>query len=275
MQYAVQRYAATRPWAKRVAQLYAQAVQAAEARKQMQDVIKRELERAAQVFDIPQSAIVTELALAEAWGHFARQGRVVSHLDDDLAKALAHTRQPGNLPDTLVLPADAFFLHVPGEGGAFVVHQPERRALLLTMVRMGFAPDGVNWLQAADQVELVRVEYPGELGPQLGEVEAGWQVLLAAVLNGLAMMTQSRLSLAKAWEAAAPAQWVADAAHPACAKTRQKARGLLLKSGFGEITFCRVEDLAPAEAYAMQGYWRRQAFGEDKAHSRLVWVAPR
>ncbi|POZ60834.1 hypothetical protein [Chromobacterium alticapitis] len=275
MQYAVQRYAATRPWAKRVAQLYAQTVQAAEARAQMKDVIKRELERAAQVFDIPQSAIVTELALAEAWGHFARKGRVVSHLDSGLAAALANTCQPANLPDTLMLPADAFFLHVPGEGGAFIVHQPERRALLLTLVRMGFAPDGVSWLQAADQVELVRVEYPGELAPQLAEVAAEWHALLSSVLNGLAMMTQPKLNLSKEWEAAAPADWVAAATHPTCAKTRQKARGQLLKGGFGEITFCRVDELDEAAVYEAQGYWRRQSFGEDKAHSRLVWVAPR
>ncbi|OHX18557.1 hypothetical protein BI343_07475 [Chromobacterium amazonense] len=275
MQYAVQRYAATRPWARRIAQLYAQAIQAAEARAQMKDVIKRELERAAQVFDIPQSAIVTELALAEAWGHFARHGRVVSHLDAALADALSHTRQPSNLPDTLSLPADAFFLHVPGEGGAFITHQPERRALLLTLVRMGFAPDGVNWLQAADQVELVRVEYPGELAPQLKEVAAEWNGLLASVLNGLAMMTQPKLKLVREWESAAPSEWVAAVAHPSCAKTRQKARGQLLKAGFGEITFCRVEDLPAQAEYGAQGYWRRQSFGEDKAHSRLVWVAPR
>jgi hypothetical protein len=274
MEYAVQRYAATRPWAKRVGQLYVQAVQLAEARAQMKDVIRRELERAAQVFEIPQAAIGCELALAEAWGHFARQGRVVSHLDGELARALAHTRQPGNLPDTLVLPAEAFFLHVPGEGGAFVSHQPERRALLLTLVRMGFAPDGVSWLQAADQVELVRVEYPGELAPQLLEVGESWLGLLAAVLNGLAMMTQPRLERVKGWEAGAPVPWVAAAAHPSCAKTRQKARSQLLKGGFGEITFCRVADLE-ASTYEGQGYWRRQSFGEGKAHSRLVWVAPR
>ncbi|MEO9382755.1 hypothetical protein [Chromobacterium phragmitis] len=274
MEYAVQRYAATRPWAKRVGQLYVQTVQAAEARAQMKDVIKRELERAAQVFEIPQAAIVCELALAEAWGHFVRHGRVISHLEAALASALAHTRQPSNLPDTLNLPAAAFFLHVPGEGGAFVAHQPERKALLLTLVRMGFAPDGVNWLQAADQVELVRVEYPGELAAQLGGVAEEWLSLLSSVLNGLAMMTQPRLELAKAWESAAPADWVADAAHPSCAKTRQKARSQLLKSGFGEVTFCRVADLVGGE-YASQGYWRRQAFGEEKANSRLVWVAPR
>ncbi|OHX10176.1 hypothetical protein [Chromobacterium sphagni] len=275
MEYAVQRYAVTRPWAKRVGQLYVQAAQVAEARAQMKDVIRRELERAAQVFEIPQAAIGCELALAEAWGHFFRHGRVVSHLDGGLAQALAHTRQPGNLPDTLALPAEAFFLHVPGEGGAFIAHQPERRALLLTMVRMGFAPDGVNWLQAADQVEVARVEYPGELVPQLAAVGAAWQGLLAAVLNGLAMMTQPRLARVKGWEAGAPADWVAAAGHPSCAKTRQRARSQLLKAGFGEITFCRVEDLEAAAAYQNQGYWRRQSFGEDKAHSRLVWVAPR
>ncbi|MBT2868133.1 hypothetical protein JQK19_12865 [Chromobacterium violaceum] len=275
MEYAVQRYAATRPWAKRVGQLYVQTVQAAEARTQMKDVIKRELERAAQVFEIPQATIVCELALAEAWGHFVRHGRVVSHLDAALASALAHTRQPSNLPDTLNLPAAAFFLHVPGEGGAFVVHQPERRVLLLTMARMGFAPDGVNWLQAADQVELARVEYPGELAPQLEAVPDEWRALLSSVLNGLAMMTQPKLELSKGWEASAPAGWVADAAHPSCVKTRQKARSQLLKSGFGEVTFCRVAELADGAEYASQGYWRRQSFGADKAHSRLVWVAPR
>ena len=275
MEYAVQRYAATRPWAKRVGQLYVQAAQVAEARAQMKDVIRRELERAAQVFEIPQSAIGCELALAEAWGHFVRQGRVVSHLRDELALALGQTRQPGNLPDTLALPAEAFFLHVPGEGGAFVAHQPERRALLLTMVRMGFAPDGVNWLQAADQVEVARVEYPGELAPQLAEVGETWQGLLTAVLNGLAMMTQPKLERVKGWEAGAPAEWVAAAGHPTCAKTRQKARSQLLKAGFGEITFCEVADLAAGADYSSQGYWRRQALGGDKGHSRLVWVAPR
>ncbi|UTH73195.1 hypothetical protein [Chromobacterium sp. IIBBL 290-4] len=275
MEYAVQRYAATRPWAKRVGQLYGQAAQAAEARAQMKDVIKRELERAAQVFQIPQSTIVCELALAEAWGHFVRHGRVISHLDNGLARALSHTRQPGNLPDTLNLPADAFFLHVPGEGGAFLVHQPERKALLITMVRMGFAPDGVNWLQAADQVEVARVEYPGELAAQLEAVSQEWSALLSAVLNGLAMMTQPKLELERRWEAAAPAVWTEAAMHPTCVKTRQKGRSQLLKAGFGEVTFAKVADLAADADYGSQGYWRRQSFGEDKAHSRLVWVAPR
>ncbi len=275
MVYAVQRYAATRPWAKKVGQLYSQAVQPAAARAEMKDVIKRELERAAQVFDIPQTTIVNELALAEAWGNFVAQGRVVADQDAALSRALAHTRLPSNLPDTLVLPADAFFLHVPGEGGAFVTHQLARRSLVLTLVRGGFAPDGVAWLQAGDQLEMVRVSYPGELSPQLKDVDESWASLLTAVLNGLAMMTQPKLALSREWEAAAPPAWVADAAHPACAKTRQKGRSQLLKSGFSEVTFCRLEGLAAAESYQTQGYWRRQTFGEDKAHSRLVWVAPR
>lgn len=139
MVYAVQRYAASRPWAKRIGQLYAQAAQPSAARKEMKEVIKRELERAAQVFEVRQQTIVAELALAESWGCFARHGRVISHLDDALAQALAHTRLPSHLPDTLILPADAFFLHVPAGGGAFVVHQPERKVLLLTLVGADFS----------------------------------------------------------------------------------------------------------------------------------------
>ncbi|KMN34925.1 hypothetical protein VI26_13440 [Chromobacterium sp. LK1] len=275
MVYAVQRYAASRPWAKRIGQLYAQAAQPSAARKEMKEVIKRELERAAQVFEVRQQTIVAELALAESWGYFARHGRVISHLDDALAQALAHTRLPSHLPDTLILPADAFFLHVPAGGGAFVVHQPERKVLLLTLVGADFSLEAAQWLQGSDGVEALAVSYPGELAPQIAAVAERWQPLLASVLNGLAMMTQPKLELELAWQAGAPQQWVEQAAAPSCVKTRQRGRSQLLKAGFSEVSYCRITELGAAEAYATQGYWRRQAFGEAKANSRLVWVAPK
>ncbi|MGR2663449.1 hypothetical protein [Chromobacterium haemolyticum] len=275
MMYAVQRYAASRPWAKRVSQLYVQALQPSAARKEMKEVIKRELERAAQVFAVKQQTIVAELALAESWGCFARHGRVISHLDDGLVRALAHTRLPSQLPDTLNLPADAFFLHVPGGGGAFVSHQPERKALLLTLVEEGFSRDAAQWLHESDAVEALLVTYPGELAPQITEVAERWQALLAAVLNGLAMMTQPKLERELSWQSGAPESWVEQAGAPTCAKTRQRGRSQLLKAGFSEVSFCRIPELDAAQAYATQGYWRRQAFGEAKANSRLVWVAPK
>ncbi|WP_019102827.1 hypothetical protein [Chromobacterium haemolyticum] len=275
MMYAVQRYAASRPWAKRVSQLYVQALQPSAARKEMKEVIKRELERAAQVFTVKQQTIVAELALAESWGCFARHGRVISHLDDGLVRALAHTRLPSQLPDTLNLPADAFFLHVPGGGGAFVSHQPERKALLLTLVEEGFSRDAAQWLHESDAVEALLVTYPGELAPQITEVAERWQALLAAVLNGLAMMTQPKLERELSWQSGAPESWVEQAGTPTCAKTRQRGRSQLLKAGFSEVSFCRIPELDAAQTYATQGYWRRQAFGEAKANSRLVWVAPK
>lgn len=274
--YAVQRYAATRPWARRVGQLYGQAVQAETAQHEVQELVQRELERAAQVYPAATARIAIEQRLADAYGQFCRQGRVIAHLEAGLMQALAHTRLPGNMPDRLTLPAEAFYLHAGAQGGAFVMHLPSSHAVALLLVCADFSAAGSDWLADAEQSLALLLDYPGELAAPMATVEPQWHVLLTAVLNGLALMTQPRLEMLRGWEQTAPAEVVALASHPTCVKSRKKGRSLLLQAGHQEVSHCRMSGVAEAvDAYASQGYWRRQAVSDAQGGSRLVWVMPR
>ncbi|MXR37169.1 hypothetical protein [Craterilacuibacter sinensis] len=275
MQYAVQRYAATRPWAKRAGQIFSQTLKMEQASEELAEVARRELDRAAQVFPVPDAARHSEGLLALAYGCFVREGRVIVHFEPALTAALAHTRLPSNLPDTLALPARACFVHVDGLGGACLYHDEADAALDLVLMGDTLGLDSTSWLVEAEVIASLRISYPGELAEQIAAVDEAWQPLLAAVINGLALMTQPRASLVRTWESAAPQEMVVQANDETSHKARQKARSMLLKEGFSEVSYCRVEDLPALDAPQTQGYWRRQAFGEGKAHSRLVWVLPR
>lgn len=272
--YAARRYALTRPWAKRVGQEMQQTPNLERASEAVGALLQREFDRLQQVYALDEDTRRVEALLALAYGCFVRAGSVLAHLDPQLARALAHTRLPANLPDALTLPAESFYLHVEGEGGAFVFHDAAGAALDLLLVAEDLGEDASGWLTEAEPVCALRIGYPGALDEQLADVDEVWQPLLVAVLGGLAMMTQPKVLMARRWEAAAPADWVAESAVPDNAKRRQKARAQLLKAGFAEVSFCELPGLAEAHAYASQGYWRRQG-SEDKGYGRLVWVAPR
>lgn len=278
MQYGVQRYALTRPWAKRVGQLFSQPGSATLAEDAVGELVGRELARVAQVYGEADGVPEAERVLALAYGCHVRHGRLIAEFDAGLARALAHTRLPSHLPDTLILPAEAFFLQVSGEasGGAFIRHRPADRQLDLVLVEAAFSGQGTNWWQVPEPLWALTVSYPGELAPQLDGVPAPWRPLLESVLNGFAMMTQPKVTLEAEWEEGSTAEWVAAATHPTCPKTRQKGRRALLKAGFIEVTRCQVPELPGLDGVVNSaGYWRRQALGDDKSRSRLVWVAPR
>lgn len=277
MIYAVQRYVATRPWAKRVGQLYGQVVHQAVAQQQGLELVQRELARAAQVYPAVAERTATEQRLADAYGQFCRHGKVMAHLEEGLMQALRHTRVPGNLPDRLQLPAAAFYLHVDGaEGGAFVMQVPDRQEVALLLLRADFSLAGVDWLANVEDSLALQVNYPGELTEPVAAVAAPWRGLLMAVLNGLALLTQPRLLLVRGWEGSAPPAGVALAMHPACAKSRQKGRSQLLQAGYQEVSYCRLDGVATLPGqYATAGYWRRQAINDAQGGARLVWVMPR
>ncbi|PXX50442.1 hypothetical protein [Aquitalea magnusonii] len=277
MIYAVQRYAATRPWAKRVGQLYAREVQQTAAQQQVQELVGRELTRAAQVYPAVAARTASEQRLADAYGQFCRHGKLMAHLEDGLMQALRHTRAPGHLPDRLQLPAAAFYLHVDGaEGGAFVMQMPGRQEVALLLLRADFSLAGADWLADVEDSLALQLAYPGELAAPLAAVAAPWRGLLTAVLNGLALMTQPRLLLVRGWEGSAPSDSVALAMHPACAKSRQKGRSQLLQAGYQEVSYCRLDGVATLPGdYATPGYWRRQAVNDAQGGARLVWVMPR
>ena len=278
MNYTVQRYAATRPWARRVGQLYAQAVQLETAEQEVADLTRRELERAAQVYPAAALRIESEQQLARAFGLFCRHGRLVAHLEDGLTQALAHTRVPAHLPERLCLPADAFYLHIADRecGGALLMQHADDGAVELLLMRGDFSRAGTDWLTDAGDTLSLSLSYPGELSTVVAGVEAAWQPLLLAVLNTLALMTQPRLQLVRGWEAAAPEPALALAMHPSCAKSRQKGRSQLLKAGYQEVSYCRMDGVSLSMSdYASQGYWRRQALNDAQGGSRLVWVMPR
>ena len=276
MLYAVQRYAATRPWARRVGQLYTQAVQIHAAQQESMALVQRELERAAQVYPAAVARIAIEQNLAYAYGQFCRHGRVMAHLDSGLMQALAHTRLPGHLPERLNLPAEAFFLHAGALGGAFVMHLPERAAVALLLLDAEFSAPGRDWLADSQQILTLQLDYPGELTVPMATVAPQWQALLSTVVGGLAVMTQPKLEMVRGWEQAAPADVVALAGHPTCVKSRKKGRSQLLQAGFQEVSYCRMPGAGEADApYVSQGYWRRQALTDMQGGSRLVWVMPR
>ncbi|WP_240902461.1 hypothetical protein [Aquitalea denitrificans] len=276
MIYAVQRYAATRPWARRVGQLYSQAVQAEAVQQEGMALVVRELERAAQVYPAASARIAIEQRLADAYGQFCRHGRVMAHLENGLMQALQHTRLPANMPERLTLPADAFYLHAGEQGGAFVMHLPASNAVALLLVSADFSASGSDWLADTEQSLALLVNYPGELAAPMATVAPEWHALLSTVLGGLAVMTQPKLEMVRGWEEAAPADVVALASHPGCVKSRKKGRSQLLQAGYQEVSYCRMNGVAASAAgYANQGYWRRQAVSDAQGGSRLVWVMPR
>ena len=108
------RYQASRPWARRVAQLFAQARQAEDACTQAGQLVQRELAQLAGLYSINDTQRETEFVLAEAYGLFVRDGRRVYACDAVLATSLRHTRPLAALPAQMALPEGTFLLSLPG-----------------------------------------------------------------------------------------------------------------------------------------------------------------
>ena len=269
------RYQASRPWAKRVAQLFTQARQQEEACTQAAQLVQRELAQLASLYSINDTQRETEFVLAEAYGLFVRDGRRVYGCDTELAAALRHTRPLAALPAQLALPEGTFLLSLPGEQGdaaAYVTHRAADKRLDILLLTPDFAPAGVPCHQRMEAALTLGVHYPDSVSVPDSPALASWKPWLEGVFAVLAVLALPKVQQAAQWLPAPSAaeQQQLDAGN---ARDRQKARASLLKAGAQEVQLLQLPGLAPLPAEGVRaGYWRTQA---SKDGDRLVWVPPR
>lgn len=244
------RYAASRPWAKRVAHLFEHGGKTAVA--DCDALLRRTLQAAPGGAGQDAARQEAEGLLAQAYGHFVRHGRQLLLCDAALDAALAATHPPKALPPAPTLPLAACFIALPDGCGAYV-RRDEEGAWQVLMLAAGFAQGNSAWWQ--QNAEVLALTLRGGDSLQLPDIPAvqPWRAALLSLFNHLALLTQPRCQLAAA---ISPAEQTA-----ALRRGELPARRL---SWGGE--------LAQSEAYGKEGYWRRQAAGGAE---RLVWVPPR
>jgi len=269
------RYQATRPWAKRIAQLFAQARQQEEACTQAAQLVQREMAQLSGLYSINDTQRETEFVLAEAYGLFVRDGRRVYACDAGLAAALGQTRPLSALPARLAVPEGTFLLCLPGlqgEAAAYVTHKAADKRLDILLLTPDFAPAGVPWYQRMEAALTLGVHYPDSVNVPDSPALASWKPWLEGVFAVLALLSLPKVQQqAQWWPQPSPAeqQWL-DSGN---ARDRQKARASLLKAGAQEVQCLHLPGLPPLPPDGVRaGYWRTQA---SKDGDRLVWVPPR
>ena len=244
------RYAASRPWAKRVAHLFEHGGKTAVA--DCDALLRRTLQAAPGGTGQDATRQEAEGLLAQAYGHFVRHGRQLLQCDAALAAALAATHPPKALPATPTLPLAACFIALPDGCGAYV-RTDEEGAWQVLVLAAGFAQGHSAWWQ--QNAEVLALTLRGGDSLQLPDVPAvlPWRAALLSLFNHLAFLTQPRCQLS--------------------AVTSPAEQAAALRSG--ELPVRRLSwqgDGGQCETYGKEGYWRRQAAGNSE---RLVWVPPR
>lgn len=244
------RYAASRPWAKRVAHLFEHGGKTAVA--DCDALLRRTLQAAPGGVGQDAPRQEAEGLLAQAYGHFVRHGRQLLQCEATLDAALAATHPPKSLPSAPTLPLAACFIALPDGCGAHV-HADGEGTWQVLMLAAGFAQENSAWWQQS--AEVLALTLRGGDSLQLPDIPAvqPWRAALLSLFNHLALLTQPRCQLAAA---ISPVEQ-ADA-------LRRGELPVRLLSWGGE--------LSQSEAYGKEGYWRRQATAGTE---RLVWVPPR
>ncbi|MFD2448642.1 hypothetical protein ACFSQE_09550 [Vogesella fluminis] len=244
------RYAASRPWAKRVAHLFEYGGKTAVA--DCDALLQRTLRAAPSGTGRDAARQEAEWLLAQAYGHFVRHGRQLLLCDAALDAALAATHPPKALPPAPILPLTACFIALPDGCGVYV-HSDEEGAWQVLMLAAGFARENNAWWR--QDAEVLALTLRGGDSLQLPDIAAvqPWRAALLSLFNHLALLMQPRCQLAAA---SSPAR---------------QAEALRR----GELPVRRLSwqgNLVQSEAYGKEGYWRRQTAGGAE---RLVWVPPR
>ncbi|MDC7700285.1 hypothetical protein [Vogesella indigofera] len=244
------RYAASRPWAKRVAHLFEHGGKTAVA--DCDALLRRTLQAAPGGVGMGATRQEAEGLLAQAYGHFVRHGRQLLLCDAALGAALAATHPPKALPATPTLPLAACFIALPDNCGAYV-HSDEEGAWQVLMLAAGFAQGNSGWWQ--QNAEVLALTLRGGDSLQLPDIPAvqPWRAALLSLFNHLALLAQPRCLLTAASSPAEQAE--------ALRRGKLPVRRLSWEG-----------DLVQSEAFDKEGYWRRQTTG---AAERLVWVPPR
>ena len=236
-------YASSRPWAKRVAHLFAQG--GATAAAEVDALVQRALQAAPGGVGQDAARQQVELLLARAYGRFVAHGRQLFAADAVLDVALAATRPPKCLPQW-PQQAAAFFMVLPAGAGAFVWQEAGRLEVLL--LACGFA-DGGGWWQRSDEVLALSLKPDSDLVlPDSAQLQP-WRVALHDLFARLALLTQP--------------QCVPEPPLPVAAEALRRGELPLHVLHWPQL---------PAAPFARDGYWRRQALA---AGERLVWVLPR
>jgi len=244
------RYAASRPWAKRVAHLFEHGGNSAVA--DCDALLRRTLQAAPGGVGLDTTRQEAEGLLAQAYGHFVRHGRQLLRCDAALGAALAATHPPKALPATPTLALAACFIALPDGSGAYV-HRDEEGAWQVLTLAAGFAQGNSAWWQ--QNAEVLALTLRGGDSLQLPDIPAvqPWRAALLSLFNHLALLTQPRCQLAAASSPAEQAE--------ALRRGELPVRRLSWEGG-----------LESPATFGKEGYWRRQASG---AAERLVWVPPR
>lgn len=277
MDFHSSRYQASRPWAKRIAQIFQQATAVSQACSEAAGIVQRELEQAASLYNLNDTQRETEFVLAEAYGLFMRDGRRIYVLEPSLQTALTHTRAPTALPSQPALPGGTFMLqltHCGQHGAAFVTHDATARRLDMLLLQPDFAPADSPWFARMEAALTLGVNYPDSVQVPDTPALAGWRPWLQAAFGTLALLTLPRLQLSNSWLLPLSATENALLANGS-QKERQKLRAEQLKRGNQEVLLASMPGLPASWPQTMRaGYWRSQA-GKNAQAEKLVWVAPR
>ncbi|MFC3627150.1 hypothetical protein ACFOKJ_13610 [Vogesella amnigena] len=270
------RYQATRPWAKRIAQAFLQAANPQQGCDAAAAIVQQELEQAARLHPLNDTQRETEFVLAEAYGQFCRDGRRIYALDSNLQQALGHTRAPATMPAAPSLPGGTFMLSLQHDGAysaAFVSHDASQRRLDMLLLQPDFAPSQQPWQHRLEAALTLGIHYPDSVQVPDTPALASWRPWLQTAFGMLAMLTQPRLQLTDSWML--PLSAAQQLALQGDAKSRQKQRAELLKSGNQELLLASMPGLPASWPQSVRaGYWRSQA-GKQAQAEKLVWVAPR
>lgn len=277
MDFHSSRYQASRPWAKRIAQVFQQATSVSQACSDAASIVQRELEQAASLYQLNDTQRETEFVLAEAYGQFIRDGRRIYALVPALQAALAHTRAPAALPSQPTLPTGTFMLqlvHCGQHSAAFVTHDATAKRLDMLLLQPDFAPADKPWFARMEAALTLGVNYPDSVQVPDTPALAHWRPWLQAAFGTLALLTQPRLQLDSSWLQPLPAAASALLAN-GNQKERQKLRAEQLKQGNQEVLQASMPGLPASWPQTVRaGYWRSQA-GKNAQAEKLVWVAPR
>lgn len=265
------RYQASRPWARRLGQLFGQSSSRDDACSQGAQLVQRELAQLATLYPLNDTQRETEFVLAEAWGLFVRDGRRVFALAPSLAQALQHSHPVAALPASMALPEGTFLLALPGGAGAYVTHEAATQRLDILLLTPDFAPADVPWQQRMEAALTLGVNYPETVAVPDSPALASWKPWLQGLFATLALLTQPRLVLSTQWWPQPPAATLHALAH-AAPRERQKLRASLLKAGAQPVQLAAWPALAVPAEPLRAGYWRNQASAQGH---RLVWVPPR
>lgn len=234
-------YVNSRPWAKRVSNIYQR--EGARAKDIAREDVARAVRSSPLRMQDLEERTELECELAHAFGRYVQSGRKFCQLDVALLKALDASALPARVPDLSPVKGESFYCVLDEQCGVYIDIAADGQSARLLLVKAIGAKE--SWWQQADEVLTLGLAVHDELHlPEQSSIERWW-LPLNRVLKIVALLTQKHL------------QW-----QEVVSEEVQFGRGYEL---------CWASELSASEVLT-GGYWRRQG---EVAGGRLVWIPPK